>query len=385
MNKKLILIVDDNPVNIETLSIVLKKDYILKTALSGKEALQIIDEDPKPDMILLDIIMPEMDGYEVCRMLKDNQATAKIPIIFITAMTNRDDEEMGLRLGGVDYITKPINPRIVKARVSAQLALHEQKEMLEKRVQEETQKRVENEKLLLHQSRLATMGEMMGAVMHQWSQPLSVLSSVHSSILLKLELGSLNEEIILKKMDLMTNTIKFMSQTMGDFRNYFRPDKLKEEFNVRSEVNVIVSMLGSILSSNDISIGVEIDKNITGYGSANEFKQVVLNLISNAKDAIKEKMEKTTFEGHIRVNAYSADGMSFLSVGDNADGIPVEILEHIFDDYFTTKDDSGTGIGLAMSKMIVEDQMNGKISAVNDDQGACFTVEFTATKDASNG
>jgi len=138
-DKQVILVVDDTPENIDVLSGVLRAEYKVKAALNGERALKIAMGEQKPDMILLDIMMPGMDGYEVCQRLKENLGTAKIPIIFITAKNQIEDEKKGLALGAVDYITKPISPSIVLARVHAQLALYDQSRVLEQKVRERTE------------------------------------------------------------------------------------------------------------------------------------------------------------------------------------------------------------------------------------------------------
>ena len=129
-----ILVVDDIADNIDVLSGVLRPEYKVKAALNGERALAIAAGPNKPDMILLDIMMPDMDGYEVCRRLKADPATASIPVIFVTAKDQTEDEKMGLELGAVDYITKPISPAIVRARVKTQLALYDQNRALEEKV-----------------------------------------------------------------------------------------------------------------------------------------------------------------------------------------------------------------------------------------------------------
>jgi len=138
IEKQTVLVVDDTPENIDVLSGVLRDDYRVKAALNGERALKIANAESKPDIILLDIMMPEIDGYEVCRQLKANPATQKIPVIFITAKNQEADEQKGFEIGAVDYITKPISPPIVKARVSTQLALYDQNRTLERKVQERT-------------------------------------------------------------------------------------------------------------------------------------------------------------------------------------------------------------------------------------------------------
>ena len=138
ITKQTVLVVDDTPENIQILNGVLRPNYKVKAAPNGEKAIKIAQSASQPDIILLDIMMPEMDGYEVCRQLKSNPITEKIPIIFVTAMSEVEDEKKGLDMGAVDYITKPINPAIVLARVRTQLALYDQTRELEKKVQERT-------------------------------------------------------------------------------------------------------------------------------------------------------------------------------------------------------------------------------------------------------
>jgi putative two-component system response regulator len=137
-NQKTVLIVDDTPENIDVLRGAVKNDYKVKIATNGKKALSIAHNNPKPDIILLDIMMPEMDGYEVCRRLKEDISTAKIPVIFITAKTDMESEVRCLKLGAVDFISKPINPPVVQLRVKTQLSLYDQNRALEMKVGERT-------------------------------------------------------------------------------------------------------------------------------------------------------------------------------------------------------------------------------------------------------
>ncbi|MGE4558158.1 MAG: two-component system response regulator [Desulfovibrionaceae bacterium] len=136
--RQTVLIVDDIPENIDVLSEILKDEYRLKVALNGEEALEIVNSAAPPDLVLLDVMMPRMDGYEACRRMKANTRTAGIPIIFITAQGDEEHETLGFEIGAVDYITKPVNPVIVKARVRTHLSLHNQSVALENLVKERT-------------------------------------------------------------------------------------------------------------------------------------------------------------------------------------------------------------------------------------------------------
>jgi len=137
-SKQSILVVDDEPMNIDVLSSVLRPEFKVRAALNGERALAIASANPMPDMILLDIMMPDMDGYEVCRQLKANPVTKMIPVVFVTAKNQDEDEKKGLELGAVDYITKPINPSLVLTRVHTHLALYDQNRELERKVRERT-------------------------------------------------------------------------------------------------------------------------------------------------------------------------------------------------------------------------------------------------------
>ena len=374
-----ILIVDDVAENIDILHNLLRERYKVKAARSGEQALKIARQEPRPDMVLLDIMMPEMDGYEVIKVLKADEGTREIPVIFISAKGETGDETLGFSLGAADYITKPVSPPIVLARVQTHLALHEKRQMLERRVEKETAKRLEQEKLLLRQSRLAAMGEMMSAITHQWNQPLSVISTASASLHISALMDGIEQEELLHELEVIDQSIRFMSQTMSDFKNYFRPDKIRRHFAVADEAAAIVSMLSPVMKSSNITVDMQIAPEVTGYGVPSEFKQVLLNLLGNAKDAIREKRSgEKTLQGRITLKGVRKGETCLLEISDNGIGIPEAMIGHIFDDYFTTKEEKGTGIGLSMSKMIIEEQMHGTIRAIDSKEGATFILEFPA-------
>lgn len=150
LRKQTVLAVDDVPENIEVLAEILGADYQVKVALNGERALKIAGSPEPPDLILLDVMMPEMDGYEVCRQLKASAATQKIPIIFVTARGEVHDETLGFAVGAVDYITKPVSPPIVRARVKTHLALYDQNRSLEERVKERTEELAYTQDVTIH-------------------------------------------------------------------------------------------------------------------------------------------------------------------------------------------------------------------------------------------
>lgn len=373
--KKKILIVDDKPENIRVLMEALETDYALVAATSGKKALEMAHKDPMPDLILLDVIMPEMDGFDVCKAIKADPSTKQIPVIFVTSINEAIGEEMGLNAGAIDYLHKPIIPELVRARVKNHLELKSYQTDLEKKVSEETAKRMEQQALLVRQSRLAAMGEMMSAITHQWAQPLNVIGMCTDMIDSSLDEEELSKDELRHYLKSIRSNIGFMGQTMQDFKNYFKPNKNKQPFPIKEEVNTVTMMLSSQLKHASVNVHNEIASDIQAYGIPSEFKQVILNLISNAKDAIKSQTNDKG-PGEIWFRAEQKDNQVALTIEDSGGGIPEEIIEKVFDDYFTTKGEDGTGIGLAMTKMIIEEGMNGQISASNSARGACFTLSL---------
>lgn len=247
--------------------------------------------------------------------------------------------------------------------------LKTQKDNLEIQVAEEVRKNMELEKFIHFQSRRAAMGEMIGNIAHQWNQPLTSLSVMIQNSSIQLRNGSPDCARLLDKNKKMLDIISFMSQTMADFRNFFKPDKEKTHFSLREICSRVSSIMEGSLIDNGISIEITGSENVTAYGFENEYAQVVLNLIANAKDAlVQNKAGKPLITLHIETD----NGLSVLSVSDNAGGIPPGILEKIFITYYTSKP-NGTGMGLFMSRRIIEG-MGGNISAENTAGGACFKV-----------
>ncbi len=250
--------------------------------------------------------------------------------------------------------------------------LKELNDGLEERVKEEIKKQQKQEQLLIQQSKLAAMGEMIGNIAHQWRQPLNALSLVLQNINFAYEMDDLSEEFMHKSMDkanLLTNT---MSKTIDDFRNFFKPNKQEVEFFISDAIKNAISLIESTFQHHNITIESKINDDANIKGFPNEFSQVVLNILNNAKDAI---IENNIGSGKVLINVEKIDNKATISVIDNAGGIPNDILEKVFNPYFTTKEEGkGTGIGLYMSKNIIETNMNGKLLVENIENGAKFVI-----------
>lgn len=249
-------------------------------------------------------------------------------------------------------------------------------ESLTQRVDEETRKSLEKERLLIQQGRNAAMGEMIGNIAHQWRQPLSTLGLVIQNIHSDYRENGLDEDALEKYVDTARRAIHRMSCTIDDFRDFFRPSRVREQFSIQHSIRETIGLLAAMLKNNGIEITLSGDPALGAYGHPNEFSQVILNFVVNAKDAlVAGKVPK----GRIDIALGERDGCAVVTVRDNAGGIPEDQLEKIFDPYFTTKA-NGTGIGLHMNRTIIEQHMNGSITCGNLFDGSRRTgAEFTIT------
>ncbi len=239
---------------------------------------------------------------------------------------------------------------------------------LEEKVVNEVVKNREKDKLLLHQSRLAQMGEMISMIAHQWRQPLTAISSTGSAIKVKAQLGRLDNGTTMELADKILDYTEHLSSTIEDFRDFFKPNKAKQSVDYAEIVKDVLAILETSVNNKNISIIKELNSNTTFDTYANEIKQVLLNLIKNAEDALIDKeIEDPTITIRTEDN--------ILIISDNGGGIPEDILPNIFDPYFSTKKDKdGTGLGLYMSKTIIEEHCEGRLSVSNDKDGAVFKI-----------
>ena len=245
---------------------------------------------------------------------------------------------------------------------------------LEDEVIGEIEKNKQQQLLMLHQSRLAQMGEMISMIAHQWRQPLNSLSMLNQSIVLKYNRDKLDEKFIIYFKENSNKQIQGMSKTIDDFRDFFKPEKEKVEFCINDVLNDTLEMVKPIFCQNQIDIKFDIKKEFKIIGYQNELGQAILNIVNNAKDALVENEIKNK---QIIINLTQDDKSIVLTIKDNAGGILQNIIDKIFDPYFSTKDEkNGTGLGLYMTKMSIEEHMNGKLSVSNDEDGAKFTIKL---------
>jgi PAS domain S-box-containing protein len=513
-----ILIVDDSPENIRVLADLLGSDFEIRIAKNGSTALDILTSPPYPDLILLDIMMPGMDGYEVCRKIKTNINIRNIPVIFITAKSMEEDIIKGFELGGVDYITKPFNEKELIARIQTHLELKAINEELETLVRQETIKRLNQEitfkqlfdslhsfisiiskdfkyvevnkqyldlfdkseseiigkhistvignesfkiikpklikvlngetlihrgkilldagniieteiifspfyneqniiagiisntqditeklnlkrelkikeQKLIQQKKLADMGQMINAIAHQWRQPLNAIGLIGQEMIDVLTFNNLNDELMKDYDKIYGELIDHMSKTIDDFRNFFKADKGKIDFDVTFELINLINLIITQFKTKNIDISLtcmcdQKDFKYTNYskypgcdsakvkvhGYVGEFKQALINILYNAADSIEESLQENSDKnGLIKIDISGNNDAVIINVSDNGLGITDEVLHRVFDPYFTTKEEGkGTGIGLYMTKLVIEEHMEGKITIENNENGGAL-------------
>lgn len=246
---------------------------------------------------------------------------------------------------------------------------------LQKRVDEEVKKREEREKVLQSQAKMAAMGEMMDAVAHQWKQPLNALSMYSDLLKMDFAAGEVTETYIDQFVDDLQDQITHMVSTLSEFRTFFRPDKSMQPFGIKRCMQSVLVLVNDEMLHNNITINVESVQEIIINGIENEFKHLLLNLLSNAKDAL---LERNSSARMIFVRFYTNGQKTCIEVEDTAGGVDKNVINDIFKPNFTTKGlEKGTGIGLYMSTQIAQ-KLHGALSVSNTENGALFRLEVPA-------
>ena len=393
-----ILAVDDLEANLFSLES-LVMDYKLDNqdiekinfiqALSGEEALKIV-LDINIDLIFLDVQMPGMDGFETAKFLKLNPKTKDIPIVFLTAAFKSDEfVKYGFKVGATDYFTKPIEKYQFLNKLNLYINLFAKTKKLQNTflsLEQESRKSQEQEKLIIKQSRLAQMGEMISMIAHQWRQPLGAISSTTVNLQMKLELDLFDfstkdgikeaKDYLKKRLINIEEYVQNLTTTIDDFRNFYKPDKELVITTFEKVVKKALKIMKNSLTTQNIELIYNFNSKLDIKLYDNEVMQVILNILKNAQDNFTEKKIQnpkiiiTTKENEV-------------NICDNGEGIPVDIIENIYDPYFSTKDEkNGTGLGLYMSKIIIEKHHNGILSVINykdEDEkiiGACFSIKI---------
>ncbi|GFE62145.1 ATP-binding protein [Geobacter sp. AOG2] len=284
----------------------------------------------------------------------------------------------------------------IAERKQVERELNELNNNLTKRIEEETERRVQHERLLARHARLAAMGEMIGAIAHQWRQPLATIGATIQSIRMAWERNCIDRSFLERAEADAQKQLYHMSDTIEDFRNFFLPEKMIEIFDLKEKIEEVVLLVSSQFANSGVRLNVvdnspDCRLNIKGY--QNEFKQSLINLVSNAFDAIMDKAAHNhqlgkglAAEGQVIVSIAGEGNKAVIEVQDNGCGIPDEYADKVFDPYFTTKSaEKGTGIGLYMTKLIIEESMGGSLSFTSSPDGTKFKVELALDDSVEGG
>lgn len=256
-----------------------------------------------------------------------------------------------------------------------QQVMNEMLDNLNERIMVEIKERTKQEQLLIQQSKLASIGNMIGNIAHQWRQPLSEINAILMSMQVQKENNDLSDERFYAMLEECDIVLEHMSNTINDFQNFFKPSKSKSKFSLQEACKSASFIIESSLKYNRIDFQMDMAEDSEVFGYPREFAQVILNILSNAKDILVERKVKNAY---IKLSLARGDKFALIKVQDNGGGIHKDIIERIFEPYFTTKHASrGTGIGLYMSKIIIEANMQGYLNVRNTEEGALFTIKLS--------
>nr|WP_269144520.1 ATP-binding protein [Methylicorpusculum oleiharenae] len=412
-----ILLVDDHTINLSIFGQALAPHYKVLVATSGERALQIVNSTPRPDLILLDVMMPGMDGYQVIELLKANPTTREIPVIFVSALNSDSEEERGLQLGAVDYIYKPCHFSILLARVRTQLELkrsrdwlQDQNAFLETEIQRRQQENQQVHLQLLQSEKLAAIGQLAAGIAHEINNPVGFVNSNINT--LKSYMADLFE--VLNAYDALIETDPPTLASIQELRlikqqkdlDYLRndiPQLIAESIEGLSRIKDIIQDLKNFSHSDenkwelaDLHKGLDLTLNIIWnelkyhctvhkeyddlpeiYCLPSQLNQVFMNLLINAAHAIK-----TTGDIYIRSGQTAKE--VWVEIADSGEGIAPELMHRMFEPFFTTKPvGKGTGLGLSISQNIIA-KHGGRIDVSSEPgKGSQFRVylPFNLTPD----
>lgn len=337
------------------------KSENVNCVFNGKEAFELYKKS-RYDIVITDIKMPEMDGIE---LVKEIKSINKEQTIIVTSAHEESEYFIELINSGITmFLLKPLKFKdMLKIIYDVAKEINNKKEL---------------KRLQFKEIREKAIYEILHNIAHHWRQPLNALGIILQSLNKAYNRGKLTKEYLSEKTTKSMELINNMSFTINDFIDFFKPETKEESFNLSKVIKNSLNLLEANLNNNGVNVEIDLNDKIRVFGFISQFSQVILSIITNSIDAfIDRKIEKKK----LIIKSYIENEKIYLTISDNAKGIKESLLDKIFEPYFSTKDNiksigTGTGIGLYMSKIIIEKNMNGKIYAKNIDHGAEFVIEL---------
>ena len=375
-----VLCIDDDDVIRESLGRILGGIFPrVALAANGTEALELF-ENSLFDVVLVDIIMPKMNGIETARKIR--QLGEDTAVIFLSASNETNYFLDAIELHADGFIIKPIDmqkmmgtfSKVVDGIHSRMLAKQYDQE-LENRVIFEMQKNIENTKIMLQQSRLAQIGEMITAIAHQWKEPLSVITQVTQDLPDAYKYGELNEGYMNAGLEKIGFQVEYMEHMIDDFRNFFKTDKSKEHFTFLDVIDPVMTLMGNTMELANIAVDTYgISDKIVLHSYKNELKQVIINLLNYARSSFDRG---NITNKKVTIGLHEDECNVYVSFRHNAGSVSEAVLGSIFEfDFEHPETNSIDGIGLYLSKKIVTQNLGGDIVAHNDNDGVLFVIRL---------
>lgn len=362
--KEVILVVDDTPDIIALLSAILKTAYKVRVAITGEKALEIASSNSPPDLVLLDIMMPGMDGYEVCRRLKSNEKTRDIPVIFITALSEAKDETRGFDLGGIDYITKPFNPAVVLSRVKTHLELKKARERLLE----------QNEQLKEH-LRIREVVERL--THHDLKSPLTAVLGFPRMLINELSLTpdqletlEMIEEAGRRIFEIVNSSLDVCNMEMGRYQPQFVP------VDIVKLVRQVAGHTKRLFEIKAATLALRAHGRVPGEDDSFKVRGEELLLYSMLANLIKNALEASPRGETVTVTLGDEGTDTQVIAVHNLGAVPMEIRDCFFEKYTTSNKERGTGLGTYSAKLITE-TLGGSIDMkTSEESGTIVTIRF---------
>lgn len=389
-----ILVVDDTPANLRLLTNLLRESgYEVRPASNGHLALRTV-ESILPDLILLDIMMPDLDGYEVCQRLKSSERSRNVPIIFISAINETMDKVKAFNLGGVDYITKPFEPEEVLARVRTQLNMQSaQKEVIERTIQlnAKVEELMKTRNELVQSEKMASLGRLVAGFAHELNTPIGVAITTASSLqenakaihklfeqeeidvdklLIKLKNIDEGAELTLSNLERAANLVSSFKRTAVD-----QTSEDIRTFDLEEVIVDTISTLENQFKNTAIEIRVNCPKKLKAKSIPGALEQILTNLLINS---LIHGFDDGRRSGKITITVQQVEEQLHIEYVDNGRGIATEHQEKIFEPFFTThRAHGGSGLGMYICYNILTNQLKGTITCESvPDQGVKFVMIF---------